>query len=166
MAFIMDRIGDHFLSGTRLAKYKDICIRIGDVFHQLEYLLHRTAAPDHPFVRFRDGEPAAQRPDLLGLTLIDLALLPSLYGIPHVDHQLAEVDRLDDVSEGPDPCRLDRLLGGIVSGHDDYLGLRRDRSGARDQIYSIEVGEVQVRQDDVEIFLFYQFQALRAGFRL
>ena len=79
--------------------------------------------------------------------------------------QLGRADRLLEVVEGAELDGLDRRLDRGVAGDDEDLGVGRDVPGRAEQLDAVHLGHLDVEQEQVEVLLAEQVEALARGGR-
>ena len=77
--------------------------------------------------------------------------------------QAREIDRLQDVAGAPAFDRLDRRVERGASGDDDHLGRRLGARGLTHEARALDVGQVEIEQDEGETPLVDEPEPVDAG---
>ena len=148
----VDEVGNHFLAGAALAgdQHGDVAGR--DALDGADDLAHGGALEDRRGGAAHGFEGAPQHAGFFGL-------LPALQRVVHVGQEFLEIElrRFPDEVEGAPFGRLDRpgqrLLVVGRAGQNDDLGLRPALLDGRQQVESVAVGQFDVQQHHVRLFL-------------
>ena len=145
-AVVVDRLGDQLLAGARLAQDQHRGVgRRRSACSRLDHLLHRRAVADRrPRSRTSRRAAASAR----GWPGPAAAAPPPSATMARSSSQ---VDRLGEVVGRP---LLDGLDGGLhvaVAGDDDHLGVGAAPAGLAEDGQAVQVGHLQVGEDDVAV---------------
>ncbi len=145
-AVVVQRLGDQLLARAVFAEDQHGGVGRGGRAEALQDLLHAAAVAHDAF-----------EAELLVELALQLAVGPvdpdALRGLLDDGAQLGHVDRLGQVVGGALLDGLDGRLDVAVPGDDDDLGLGRLGTGLAQDRQAVEVGHLEVGEDDVEVVM-------------
>ena len=154
-AVIMDRPRDELLAGPAFTQQEDVGRRIPD-------LADRREDPEHVLV---PGDHVAEVDRIVRVPLKrSLFLLESLriQGLPDEALEVIDVEILLDIVVGPLFHRAHRGFTRRISRNQDHEGPRRQFLDGFEKLEAVHFRHLQVRQDEIEVFLPAPVQALHA----
>ena len=134
---------NQFLACPRLARDQDVGVRFGDAVDRLEDVLHRLAAADDVEVRGTARQPVTQMTDFGGLR-------PALDCLRNQHQQFFEFDGLLDEKESSGLGRFDCFGHRAIPGDHDDLQVGRRSLELPNELDSVDVGQIQVGEHQVE----------------
>jgi PAS domain S-box-containing protein len=151
-AVVVQRPGDQFLADAALAEDKDVHVLVGDAADHLAHLLD-------------DGRPAHERLARLQARQHgrNLHQVRGLEGPAEDVRHAAELERLDEIVEGPLLHGLDGDGRGAVCGDEDHRLLGREGADGLEGLQPRTVRELEVQHHHVRLLLLVQFEAFRDG---
>ena len=155
-AVVMQGFGYQLLSGPRLSGDHDRGLGVGNRAHQFEDLVHLR----------RPAHDVLKTVLLLNLRSEKLILLHQASVIERsFDDQVEFVhrERLEQVIEGSQFHRLHGVLYRPVCGYHYHLGIREGTPGFLQNLYSVHIGQPDVGQDYVVIFVRHSLPGLLSG---
>ena len=155
-AVLVDRLGDQFLAGAGLALDEHAGVGRGDAFEPLDDVAHLRAVADDAL----EAELLVQPPLQLDVGPPQPRALDRLL---RARAKLVDVQRLQQVVEGPLAHRLDGRRHRAVAGQQDDLGVGLVGLRPGEDAQAVDVVHHQVGDDDVEVLLLDDAGRLAAG---